>query len=610
MPFPKRGSEKEEIPMNFDAWLTIAAVVTALGLLAFTRTSPDLILLAALTGLFTLGVLGAEDMLSGFTNQGVAAVAALYVVAAGVKRTGGMMLLASRLLGKPLSILAAQLRTMIPVTFLSAFLNNTPVVAMLVPTVSDWAKRHGVAASKLMIPLSYAAILGGMCTLIGTSTNLILNGLLIAHADKSGLTAYRDGLGMFEIAALGLPCAVVGTAYMLLIGRRLLPDRQPFINQISDPREYTVEMLVEPGSQLAGKTIEEAGLRRLNGVYLMDIERADELLVAVGPEEHLHAGDRLVFVGVVDSVVDLQKISGLAPATNQVFKLSAPRSNRCLIEAVVSDSCPLVGKTVRDGRFRTVYNAVIIALARNGQRVSKKIGDIVLRAGDTLLLEAQPSFVQQRSNSRDFFLVSRIEDSTPPSFEKSWLALLILTGMVVAASFRWTSMLNAAMIAAGLMIITRCCPWRVARSSIDWQVLLAIVAAFGIGQALHISGAAGTIAGNLIALAGDSPWLALALVYAVTMLFTELITNNAAVVLVFPIAIAAAGQLDVSIKPFIMTIMIAGSASFATPIGYQTNLMVYGPGSYRFSDYLRTGIPLDLILWGLTVAIAPRIWPF
>jgi len=330
----------------------------------------------------------------------------------------------------------------------------------------------------------------------------------------------------------------------------------------------------------------------------------------VSPQERLRGGDRLVFVGIVESVVDLQKIRGLVPASEQVVPLAEPRSVRCLIEAVVSNSCPMLGQTIREGNFRSVYNAVVVAVARNGERIQKKIGDVELRPGDTLLLEAHPSFVDQQRNSRDFFLVSQLENSNPPRHERALLAVAILLGMVAAVTFGWLSMLKASLLAAGLMLLTHCCGATVARRSIDWQVLLAIAASFAIGNALEETKAAAGLANGMIGLAQGSPWVSLAVVYAVTLLLTELITNNAAAALMFPLALATSNDLGVNFMPFVITVMMAASAGFATPIGYQTNLMVYGPGGYRFNDYVKIGVPLDLLIGVVTVGLSPFIWPF
>jgi len=584
--------------------MTLAVLAIAVGALAFTRFPPYQVFLGGLTVLLVTGVLDAKDALSGLSNPGMITVAVLFVVVAGLRDTGGVDWLARRVLGRPKSVFQAQMRIVGPVAGISAFLNNTPVVAMLIPAINEWAKNNRISESKLFIPLSYAAICGGMCTLIGTSTNLIVAGLLVTDANL-------EWMKMFDITAVGLPCAAVGIVYLIIFGRRLLPDRPSVMSEFKNPREYTVEMLVQPNSPLVGQTIEKAGLRHLPGIYLMEIEREGHLIVAVSPSERLRANDRLVMVGIIESVVDLQRIRGLVPAGDQIFKLDAPRSRRCLIEAVVSDSCPLLGKTIRDGRFRSVYDAVVVAVARNGERIEKKIGDIVLRSGDTLLLEAMPAFIDRQRNSRDFFLVSKLEDSTPPRHERVWLALLILAGMVLVASTGWLSMLKAAMLAAGLMVVTRCATGQTARNSFDWQVLLTIAAALGMARAMDITGLAAAVAGTFIGFAGDNPWVALAAVYGLTSLFTSIITNNAAAVLMFPIAMATARDtLDVSVMPFAIVVMIAASASFSTPIAYQTNLMVYGPGGYRFSDYLKIGVPLNLLMWVTAVVITPLVWPF
>ncbi len=615
-----------------EAWLTLVVVLLVLGLLSTSRVSPDLALGGGLMVLLLLGVLKTDDALAGFANEGMITVGLLFVVSAGMVETGAVTWLAERLFGRPKSTARAILRMMLPTAGLSAFMNNTPLVAMLIPAVNDWAKQLRISSSKLLLPLSYASILGGVCTMIGTSTNLVVNGMLIRAHDASraaeNAAAIPRGLGMFDIAWVGIPCALGGMAFIMLTSGFLLPNRRPSIASVADPREYTIEMVVEPGSPLVDKSVEEAGLRHLPGLFLAEISREGVTLPAVGPEEKLRGNDHLVFVGIVDSVVDLQKIRGLTPATNQVFKLDSPRSQRCLIEAVASSSCPVVGKTIRDGRFRSLYNAVVIAVARHGERVRGKIGDIVLHAGDTLLLEAHPSFVKENRNSRHFYLVSQVENSSPPRYDKAGMALGIVLGMVLLVTISESlgplkvalgnltldlgqiTMFKGAMIAAALMVVSRCVRIEVARRTIDWEVLVAIACSLGIGVALDRSGAAEMVIEVVFRGLGESPWLALAMIYAVTLVTTEILTNNAAAALMFPFAMATASHLGADVRPFVICVMIAASCGFAVPIGYQTNLMVYGPGGYRFGDYLRIGVPLDLLVGAIAVAVTPLAWPF
>lgn len=581
---------------------TLSLVLGILLLLTFTNLAPDVVLIIGVCILVLTGILTPGEALSGMSNEGMITVAILFVVGAGVQQTGGVDWIAKRLFGRPKSALSAITRLVFPTMFFSAFMNNTPLVAMLIPPVSDLARRERIPASKLMIPLSYAAILGGTCTLIGTSTNLVVQGLWI----KDGHTP----LGMFDITWVGLPAAIIGAMYVIFAAYFLLPDRSPAVSTQDDPREYTVEMLVEPGSPVVGKSIEAAGLRHLHGLFVAEIEREGVVIPAVAPEEILHGGDRLLLVGNVETVVELQKIRGLTPAPDEVFKLSAPRPQRCLIEAVVSNTCPFVGQTIREARFRKHYNAVVVAVARNGKRLEQKIGDIELNVGDVLLVEAHPSFAEQQRGSRDFFLVSAVENSTPPQHEKALLATGLLGCMVVCAAFEIVPVIVAAFIVAGLMVLTKCVSVEQARKSINWEVLLAIAAAFALGKALEASGSAKQVADGLLSWAGSNPYLALAIIYFTTVLVTELITNNAAAALMFPFAMATATNLDVSPIPFVIAIMMAASAGFATPIGYQTNLMVYGPGGYRFGDYVKVGLPLDILIGVVTVAITPLVFRF
>jgi di/tricarboxylate transporter len=589
--------------MVWEAWLTLSVVVGCFTTMAFTRVSPDIIMSGGLTLLLVSGVLLPEEALAGFANQGMLTVAVLYVVVSGLTETGAVGWIVQHILGRPRTMFQAQARLMAPAAILSAFLNNTPVVAVFLPAVKVWARHNNLNLSRLLIPLSYASIVGGTCTLIGTSTNLVVNGLLL---DQVG----SPGLDMFDLAWIGLPITVSALLFILMFSGKLLPNRNEPLLHSDNMREYTTEMIVEEGSPLEGCSIEKAGLRSLHGLFLAEIERDGDSMPAVDPHARLEANDRLIFVGAIESVVDLHRIRGLAPATNQVLKLEGDRKDRSFFEAVVSGTCPLAGKSVREGRFRTHYHAVIIALARNGERQRGKIGDMVLRTGDTLLLEARPNFIDQQGRSRDFLLVSEVGGFHPPNHKGAPVALAITIGMVVVAASGLLSMLEAALVAAGFMIASGCTSGRVARQAPDWQVLVVIATSFGVGAALQTSGAAGVLADVIIGLAGGNPWATLTLVFTATALLTSIATNNVAAVLAFPIALSASDQMGVDIMPFAVTIMVAASASFATPIGYQTNLMVYNAGGYRFADFVRIGVPLTLLVGLVTVGLVPLIWGF
>jgi len=602
--------------MSWQAWTTIGVIISMIFVLARGRFGPDVIVVGAVALLVFLGVLTPGEALNGMANQGMATIAVLYVVVCGLTETGAVRWIGSMLLGRPKSQTRALARLIFPVTLLSGFVNNTPVVAMMIPAIGDFCRRQRWSVSKFMIPLSYAAILGGTCTLIGTSTNLVVHGEWLETGD-------RTPMGMFEIAYIGFPLAIVGTLYLLTIGRALLPNKEPTFSAKADARAYTVEMLVAHDGNVDGKTIEQAGLRSLPGLYLAEIERGGAILAAVGPSERLTGGDRLVFVGQVDSVVDLQKIRGLEPATDQVVKLHEPRPNRVLVEAVISNSHPMLGMTVRRGQFRTKYNAVIIAVSRNGEQIRKKIGDITIYQGDTLLLEAPRSFIAQMRDSRDYYLVSEIANSAPVRHEKALIAIGIVLLMVVLATVQPTlpvpmvaggfvkiGMLHAVVLSAGLMLVFRCCNGWQARKSVDWVVLVTIAGSLGLGKALAVSGASDEIANLVMDVAGSNPWLTLAAVYLMTMILTELVTNSAAAVLMFFVAESAAAKLGVDFKPFAITVMMAASASFSTPLGYQTNLMVLSPGGYKYTDYLRVGLPLNAIAMAITVGLAPVFFKF
>ncbi|OUE44890.1 SLC13 family permease [Billgrantia desiderata SP1] len=588
--------------MPFEALFTLGIVVSVLIALAMSRVAPDTILMAALAVLMISGILTPGEALAGFGNPGVMTIAVLYVVAAGLKETGAIQWLAHRLLGQPQRLRQAQLRVLLPASGLSAFMNNTTVVAMFIPAVQEWAGRLKLPPSKLLLPLSYAAIIGGTCTLIGTSTNLVVDGLL---QSEKGI-----GLAMFSLAWVGVPVVLIGGTFLYLFADRLLPNRQGVLEQLEQAREYSVEVVVDEKGPLVGKSIADAGLRHLSFGYLADIERHGRLLTAVPPSTELQAGDILIFIGAPECARELRRIHGLKPASGDVHKLDIAHHQRCLVEAVLGPDFGGLNQTVRESRFRSRYQAVILSISRHGRRLPGKLGDIRLQVGDTLLIETAQDFVDQYRYRKDFLLVSALNDSTPPDFRRAPVAMGILAAMVAASATGLLSILEAALLAGGGMLVTRCVPASKARRYVDLSVLVVIASSFALGAAMTKTGAAAQVAQWLLLIDDLAPWAALALVYLMTVLFTELITNNAAAVLMFPIAVAVAEQLGVSFMPFVIAIMFAASASFMTPLGYQTNLMVLGPGGYRFTDYLRLGAPLSLIVGITAVTLIPLVWSF
>ncbi|BAM04314.1 SLC13 family permease [Phycisphaera mikurensis] len=591
----------------WEAWAVGGVLVVVLFALARGWSRPDALMLGALAVVMTLAgfsdrLPGPDEAVAGFGSEALVTVALLFVVATAITRTGALRRVALPLLGRPRSEAGAQLRLAMPVAGLSAFLNNTPVVAMCLDEVRAFALRAGVAPSKLFLPLSYFSILGGVCTLVGTSTNLIVDGL---HRESGAAS-----LGMFGFAWVGVPCLLVGVAYLLVAGRWLLPDREDPLAR-GDARTWTAEVRVPEGSPHAGRSIEAAGLRSLPGLYLVRLERGDAVLPAVDPAERLHAGDRLVFAGDLARVAELRADRGLEPATDG--PPPPGRGQAVLVEAIVAPACPLVGRGIREGRFRERYDAAVLAVSRDGARLEGKPGDVVLRAGDGLLLESRPGFVQRQRRERDFFFVTNVPDAAPPRHERAWWAGAVLVGLVLSVALLDVPMLLAAFWAAGLLWITRCVTASEARRSIDWEVLVVIGAAIGLGKAAVTSGLAAGVAGSLVSAVSaldGGPFLALVAVYAATSLFTELVSNNATAVLMYPIAVGTAEGFGADPLPFVMALAVAASASFATPIGYQTNLMVYGPGGYRFGDYLRVGVPLNGVVGLTACVVTPIVFPF
>jgi di/tricarboxylate transporter len=587
--------------MSMPMLLTAATVLVLCIALVREWAAPALVITGGMVALLVLGVITPAEALAGFSNPAPITVAALFVIARGVERTGALRPLLGQALRRESSERGDLLRLLPPVAAASAFFNNTPIVAMLIGPVSASADRLARSPSRYLMPISFATLLGGTVTLIGTSTNLVVSGLM----QQAGLAP----IGMFELSRIGLPVALGGVLLLVLMAPRLLPSRRGLRQRFSEEfREFTIEMQVEPTGPVDGRTVADAGLRHLQGVFLAWIRRGEQLITPVAPDQRLDAGDRLGFVGGVDQVMDLQGMRGLRPAAQKHVR-GLDEGDHRFVEVVIASLSPLVGRTLKAASFREQYAATVLAVHRSGERIAGKLGDLPLQAGDTLLLLADRNFAQRWRDRRDFLVVSELDGALPVSSGKAWVVLGIALSMIVAAAFDIVPILQGSLVAAFLLVATRILTAAEARNSLDLDVVLLIAASFGIGTAIETSGLASLVAGWIVNGAmGLGPVAVLAALVLATLVITELITNNAAVVLIFPIATAAASQIGADPRSFAMAIAITASASFLTPIGYQTNTMVYGPGGYRFGDYVRLGLPLSMLVFLGVITLTAWSW--
>lgn len=597
--------------MTWEAWVMLGLVVLISIALLRAWAGPDTVMLGGLGLVLALGSFspkfpGVADAVAGFGSKAVVTIGVLFVVAEGIQQTGAMSMLTRRLLGQPRTLAGAQARLMFPVVGLSAFLNNTPIVAMLMPIVHDFSRRTGVAPSKLFMPLSFAAILGGSCTLIGTATNVFVSGEVSQAVEAGSIPPVH--LGMFTVSLVGVPAAIIGVLTIMLLSRWLLHDRRPAMPDKA-AKPYTFEVIVRAGSAIDGKTIRQAGLRALDDAYLAELDRDAEGPIAVGPEQVLRGGDRLIFVGPFEAMEGLLQRPGLEPAAGRTSDRVGRRGGLRRVEVVVSDRCPLIGRSVKEGNFRGRYHAAILAVHRGGQQLTQKIGDIVLRSGDSLVLETDPFFVDRHTEHGDFYLVSRL-DPVVQRTGRAWLALALLAALVILVTTGLTEMVTAALLVGGVMVLTGCVSMAEARASVNWRVLLMMGAALGFGKALDSTGAAEQAASAIVAVcSGLGPWGILLGLYVISMLLTSLIGPLPTVALVFPVAVAAAVNQGLNFTPFAITMMMTAAASFASPTAYQTNLMVYSVGGYRPMDFIKMGLPLNLVVMAVTLTLAPLIWP-
>jgi di/tricarboxylate transporter len=584
---------------NIHAWITIITVLAMFATLLLTKLRTDLVFLAAIGVLYVTGVLDAKDAFSGFSSTSVIVIGVLFVVVAGLTHTGVLQWIVKNLLGQPSSYGKAVVRLMLPVAALSSFLSNTTVVAMFVGIVKMWSKKLGISPSKLLIPLSYASGMGGVCTLIGTPPNLIISGL---YADETGKT-----MNVLATTIPGLFCLFVGVLSIIAM-RKLLPNRKTPESAFEDTSEYTVELLVPSDNPCVGKTLGEAGLFHVNGGSLLEIFHFDKVPTPVTEGEFILGGDRLVYAGQIADILELKNSHGLVSADHHVFSLDEVDSHRQLRTAYVTFGSNLIGSTIAKRSFEKKNNMTLVAVARRGDRIDQSPRDVVLQAGDTLLFECPPRMnvdTDQLSSQLHFFDSDQVVNLDG----KTLVSTVIMIAMVVLSALNVMPLLQCAFIAAAAMLVMGCCTPDQAMKSVNWDILMVFACSVVLGVAIQQTGIAERMATGILDVCGTNPLVVMTAICFVGTFLTEFISNTAAGAIFFPIMYETAEKLGYDPYPFLIALMISVSSSFATPIGSPTHMLVYGPGGYRFSDFLRIGLLMNLIILAANILIVNIVYP-
>jgi len=587
--------------LGFDlhAWITIVTVFVMFSTLLLTKLRTDLVFLCAIAILFVTGVLDAKEAFSGFSSTSVVVVGVLFIVVTGLTYTGVLQWIVKHLLGQPDSYGKAVVRLMLPVAALSSFLSNTTVVSLFVRIVKMWSHKLGVSPSKLLIPLSYASGMGGVCTLIGTPPNLIISGL---YADNTG-----QSMNIFATAVPGLFCLFVGVLSVIAM-RRMLPVRKAPESAFESTSEYTVELQVPSDNPYIGQTLGEAGLYTVKGGSLLEVYHFDEVPSPVAENEYILGGDHLVYAGQIDEILELVETHGLVSANHHVFSLNEIDHNRQLRTAYVTFGSPLIGTTISKSDFERKNNMTLVAVARRGMRISDPPRQVVLRAGDTLLLDCPPHMNMDTDR-----LVSQLHffdnEQLPNIGPKTLISSFIMLAMVVLSALGVMPLLHCAFLAAGAMLIFRCCTPEQAMKSINGEILMVFAGSVVLGLALQKTGVAERLAFGILDICGTNPIVVMTSICLVGTFITEFISNTAAGAMFFPIMYQAAEHLGYEPYPFLIALMISVSSSFATPIGSPTHMLVYGPGGYRFSDFMRIGLPMNFIILAANIFIVNIVYP-
>ncbi len=599
--------------MTTEQYITIAILAVTFALLIKSKLPPVAIFVGALTLTITFRLAPLNESLKGFSNSGMLTVGALLMVAAGMYRTGAITLITEKLIGRPKSLLGAQAKILPPVAIGSAFLNNTPLVAMFIPVIRDLSKISRLPAPRLYIPLSFSSILGGTCTLIGTSTNLVVAGMVIDFLAKGDVNAppLRE-IAMFDLAWIGVPATVAGIVFMMLVGRFLLPGTKAEDGAGEITRFFGAEFKVVADAPIIGKTLEHMGYINPVGFQLLALYRNDGETAEIEAQTCLQAGDHLVFTAMLEAIPDLWGTQGLEPVYGTgVREMVTARHSHRLVRVVVSRRALALGRKVKELPVPEGHLQVsIIALSRGGKPIDGPLGEVRVKAGDVAVLEVDEAFFHENQREIAFSLVRRLTEARIKRYDRAAYAALITVSMVVVVALGWMTMLNAALLASGAMILTGCMTFRQAGRSLEFTTLIIIASAIGLEAAVTGSGLSAKIADLLSIVGGDNPYTALTVVFIGCIFMDTMITNVASAVFMFPIAMAMAGNLGVNGMPFAITVMVGASCSFISPMGYQTNLMVFGPGGYKFMDFVKIGVPLTIVLGIITILLAPMVWPF
>ncbi len=589
--------------LTWKGYFAIALFVLTFIALMLEVRSPDITLLISAGILVIVGILTPKQFLEGFANPILVTIAMLCVIMRALEINGILDIVGRKILSTSKHVGTQLISYMFPVSLASAFLNNTPIVLLMAPIIRRWSLENSCVPSKYLIPLSYAAIFGGMCTLIGTSTNIIVFGLLRTHSVASEFT-------FFELAKAGIPLGIIGTLYVIFIGRHFLPVRQdPASALTEEAREFTAEFLVQEECPLIGKTIKETAKKYFREDMLIQIERGSEIIDSPSQELVIFLGDRLVFAGDVNKIVQLHTIKGLQSQADPHFELDPGSSH--FTEVVLSNTSWLIGKTPKSINFRTNYGASILAIYRQGSRVTGNVRDTVLLPGDTLMLLSGETWHGADYYNKDFYNIRHAEKLSIYHPVRASIVIGALFAMVAAVMLHIPIMV-ASLTVAFFLIFTGNISIRQAQKSISWNVLLLIASAFAFAKAMVITGVANVFAEFLLSVVGTDPYMLTGGILLITIITTELLTNNAAALILFPIAVQTAFLAgytsDMAVKTIGITIAIGCSCCFAIPTGYQTHMLVYGPGGYKFKDFLKIGLPLDLIFLIVGTLLIPTIW--